>query len=624
MSNNCTLSFWRLFFIWCVCIIPQLASGRDIKQEIDSLNKLSFQLIKDFPDSASQLARRAIALSESARYFHGLGDGYMRLGIIEKDYGNYQAALEHYKTSLHYRSQIGDKDLIARVYNNIGTVYSLRSMYDSAAYFLTSALALAESLNLTSAQAMYSMNLGIAYEKNRDFDLALKYIGEGKHHYNSIGDSTGVLKCMINEANVYHAQQSFEKALNLYREALAVATATGDERSRHIIIGDLAVTFMNLNHYDSAIHYFRSSLPQNVSNENIRGQAIDMSNLGMLFVKMNLNDSAKYYLKESLWRAEQIGELALASGNAHELAVLYRRAGDYEKAFAYQEKFILYHDSVFNKSKAESIAELQTRYETEKKEREIIILGKDAELRKQQLSRKTLIQYFLIAGLAGVVIISGLGFNWYKLRKKIEKQQALLDERKRISSELHDDLGAQLSTARMFLATMAAEENGTRDRSILADSISLIEGSISDLRKIMDDLHSSALREQGIIAATEELVNKINNLQKIEFRLSHHGFEKRPDLKTEHQLFRIVQELINNTIKYANARNVSLDFIIRDGTVILLYEDDGVGFELANVIRGYGLSNIQSRALSMGGTAEFDSAPGQGSRTIIELPLNYA
>lgn len=207
--------------------------------------------------------------------------------------------------------------------------------------------------------------------------------------------------------------------------------------------------------------------------------------------------------------------------------------------------------------------------------------------------------------------------------KESEKRLALIAERNRISQELHDDLGAQLSAAKLFLHSAHAAGNDS-NKMLVENSISIIDNSIKDLRRIMDDLHVTTLQEKGYIVATEELVNKINMLQQMEFRLTHFGLASRPDEKTEHNLFRITQELINNTIKYAEAKHVTIEILARENKLILLYEDDGIGFDMNAVSKGHGLSNIISRAGSLNGTAHFDTSPSSGSRTIIELPISYA
>lgn len=217
-----------------------------------------------------------------------------------------------------------------------------------------------------------------------------------------------------------------------------------------------------------------------------------------------------------------------------------------------------------------------------------------------------------------VLIYIAIEFGYYY--QKLLKAQAL---RNKIALDLHDDLGSKLTTVRIFLKNIGSirEEN---EKMILANSIKLLDTSLNDMRQIMSELQTSALMENGYIAATEELINKINHLQQINFTLTHSGLAKRFEQKTEYNLFRITQEMINNTLKYANAKSVSLDLVIRDKKIIFMYEDDGIGFSLSSASGGFGLKNIVSRSQSLGGSAEFDTSPGAGFRSIIELPLKYA
>jgi signal transduction histidine kinase len=203
--------------------------------------------------------------------------------------------------------------------------------------------------------------------------------------------------------------------------------------------------------------------------------------------------------------------------------------------------------------------------------------------------------------------------------KELKKKIVLQQERERISRELHDDLGAQLSTARMFLNNLRAKDS-TVDPSLVDHSLKLIENSISDLRVIMNDLHESTLREKGYIAATEELVNRINALQNIRFVLSHFGLPLLNNPKLEHLLFRITPELINNTLKYSGAKEIHLDIQQRDGQIIFFYEDNGSGFDPVGPKKGYGTKNIESRISSVGGTFSLDTGVGLDFRFIAELP----
>ncbi len=240
------------------------------------------------------------------------------------------------------------------------------------------------------------------------------------------------------------------------------------------------------------------------------------------------------------------------------------------------------------------------------------------------------VEPYLMGCLIDIIIFStALGYRLKKideqknalLQNELNNQLALEKMRLSIAGNLHDDVGAQLSTARMFISSLRNNTDKIHSNEMVENSLSLIDSSINDLTNIMEDMHSSTLYEKGYIAATEELVNRINQLHLMQFTLTYHGFENRFDTRIEHQLLRITQELINNSLKYARAKNVTIDLIINEGKIVLMYEDDGIGYDIRNIKRGYGLSNIETRTNSIHGTVEFDSIPGKGARTIIKIPL---
>jgi len=234
---------------------------------------------------------------------------------------------------------------------------------------------------------------------------------------------------------------------------------------------------------------------------------------------------------------------------------------------------------------------------------------------------------FIFGSLISVALL-GLPISFFmyvatEFRFYYNKLVRAQELRNKIALDLHDDLGTKLSTARMFLRSLKGNQI-SRDAVLLENSINLLDASITDLRHVMNDLHTSTLIEKGYVAATEELVNKVNDLREINFTLSYDGLGKRLEQKTEYNLYRITQELINNTLKYANAKNVLIELVNRDDKIIFMYEDDGRGFDIKSPGKGFGLSNITARSHSLNAEVEFDSKPGAGFRTIIEFPLAYA
>lgn len=195
------------------------------------------------------------------------------------------------------------------------------------------------------------------------------------------------------------------------------------------------------------------------------------------------------------------------------------------------------------------------------------------------------------------------------------------NERARIGRDLHDDVGAQLSTLKLFIRSINGA-TATELPQLISKSDEILSTTIQDLRNILVNLSPKTLAESGYVAAVEELVNRIRQTSSMTFELSMHNMEKRLPMEVEESLFRITQELINNTLKYAEASQLSLDVLCVQDKIILMFEDNGKGMDLERQALGYGLSNIKARAELLDGTAYFDSTPANGFRCEIQIPMH--
>ncbi len=199
------------------------------------------------------------------------------------------------------------------------------------------------------------------------------------------------------------------------------------------------------------------------------------------------------------------------------------------------------------------------------------------------------------------------------------------EERKRISRDLHDDIGTKLTALKLFLSTLGQRASDSRNGEIksLADrSVQLITEAMQDVRQLLLNLSPTVLEEFGYTTAVEGLVNKINETKQIHFTLVVFGIQGRLPKDYELALYRITQELINNVLKHAQAKHVSLQIGQRDEKIVLMIEDDGVGFDVHSRKEGYGLHNLNSRTKLLKGTMTIDSAQGKGSSVLIEIPYH--
>lgn len=600
----------------CCCFFNSTAQKTDTSL-INRLNERSFKLVKKFPDSAVALAHQAIGLSEKINYHIGLGDGYIRLGLVEKDKGNYDEALAFYRKSLHHRLQIGNEDLVARVYNNMGMAFTWQAQYDSAVHYLVMALKIAERLHLKSYQAMYLMNLGIAYEKNKDYEKAIQYNHHAKELYREEEDSTGILKTTVNLGSIYTANGDYRSSLSLSREAFQLATFLGDERNKFIAIGNIAVIYQGLNQFDSALYYMRQALCYKIEIEDNRGASIDMSNMGMVFYELGKSDSSVYYLSESLKLAEEIGELNLASRNAETLAEVFSEKGDYKKAFEYHQKFSSYRDSVFNESKAETIADMQTQYETEKKEKEIQLLNKDNEIKSIALNKQQVLRNSLIGGTVLIIIIGLLLFNRYRISQK-QKHQA---ERVRISSDLHDEIGSTLSSISMYSAY--AKEKPAEAGKVLEEISSSSKEMIDDMNDIIWAINP---RNDSFSHIIDRLRNYASRMaQSKNIVLDFHNDDSLHDIafsmEQRKNLFLICKEAVNNAVKYSDCKNLIVKFEKNKKNLFAEVSDDGKGFAANSNYEGNGLRNMKQRAADMYAQILFSSGEGNGTKIKLEMKL---
>jgi signal transduction histidine kinase len=196
-------------------------------------------------------------------------------------------------------------------------------------------------------------------------------------------------------------------------------------------------------------------------------------------------------------------------------------------------------------------------------------------------------------------------------------------ERKRISQDLHDGVGTKLSALKMFVSSLREKAVVAQDKEIAVlaeNSEQFIKEVISDVRNLLLNLSPSVLEEFGYVTAVEALVHKLNETGHVCFVLTVFGMDLRLPHDYELALYRITQELINNVLKHAEAKHVSLQIGRRKDKIILMIEDDGKGFDIAARREGYGLQNIAARAALMQGVMIVDSKLGNGTSVSIEIP----
>lgn len=222
-----------------------------------------------------------------------------------------------------------------------------------------------------------------------------------------------------------------------------------------------------------------------------------------------------------------------------------------------------------------------------------------------------------------VFYIDRINFQRQLTSKRILSTVLRTEEKERIrfSKELHDGLGPLLSSAKMSLSVVDKSTLSESDREVVKNTYFVIDEAIRSLREISNNLSPHVLNEFGLAKGISNFVSKVSAMNKLPITFKSDTAEKRFDTDIEVILYRIVCELINNSLRHAECSHIELSLNLDHDTLSLTYADNGKGFSPAVAPTGMGLANISSRVSSLNGTFDLKSAPGKGMSATVTVKL---
>jgi two-component system NarL family sensor kinase len=317
--------------------------------------------------------------------------------------------------------------------------------------------------------------------------------------------------------------------------------------------------------------------------------------------------------------------------------ILYE-TGNYQKSHEYLLNFLAIKDSIYDLKKSQFIYDLTLKYEKEKDQARILTLEK--ENLKKTIQRNSI----LYSGL-GLILLAIFIILFFRQRavkdkiiarqkiKQLEEEKKLMvakmmiegqeEERKRIARELHDGLGVLLSATKMQFT--AIKDVSPENRPMVDKAIQLLEQASGDVRKISHNMMPGLLTKLGFFEAVEDLFDNLNDTGNLKAILKINGSQERLPENREIMLYRIVQEMINNTLKYAEAHKIKLIINVMTDHLTMVFADDGKGFDVEKVLKSdtdsIGLKSIQSRVNFLNGEVTLESRPGEGVKYSFRVPL---
>jgi signal transduction histidine kinase len=645
-----------LFFTILCCCYPTIKAQETIKN-IDSV----LQLLQNAPrdtattilyqkvaghynvthlDSAKTFAMEGIRLSEELNFPKGKWINLNTLGNYHERKTEYDEAMDAYNKALEIVESLNSTKGYAVVLNNIATVHIRRGNYDEALKFLFDALKAEEELGNRNGVAQAYNNIGVVYYYLQDFDKTTKYLTDALVIQEELGNYSGLQNGYNNVGAIYDYQQKYDDAIASYNKAYEISLKIGDKKEQASNLSNIGLAYSKKKDYVNSDTFFTRSINLRREIKDYNGMAHSYANYGEALRTQRQFNKAEEYLQQALEISEKHSLKLPAKETYSSLSELARDRNDHRLANEYLYKYIAVKDSILNENNVRIIAETEAKYETEKKEKEI--LQQRAELAEKELQVKQ--KNAMIYGGFGLALILGLlGYLLYNQQKlknrqlkkenelktalaKIETQNRLQEQRLRISRDLHDNIGAQLT---FIISSLDNLKFGFKDMNEkLGDRLSGISSftgqTIYELRDTIWAMNKNNISVEDLQARITNFIEKAKQFtEKTNF-----AFNVSPEIDPDHtfssvkgmNMYRIIQEAVNNALKYSEADKIEVNFEKLDSTFEITVSDNGKGFNSESVTDGNGLSNMKKRARDIDGQLEIRSSASEGTLLTLSIP----
>lgn len=604
--------------------------------KINILNKLGNYYSERDEKQSNKYSMQAILLSEKLNFQKGKALAYNNIGIVCDIRGDYDSALYFYNSALKIAKTIGIPELNANVNSNIGLVYWNQGEYEKALETYLISLRIFEKINNKKGLSNVLSNIGLIYYDLHNYKEALKYHFQSLKIRENINYLYGIGVSLSNIGLVYMDLDSLPLSIVYFEKAMDYKIKSNDDYGLAIVYNNLATAHMGTDNKE-ALRYEMLAVNLNKKLNDTYGLITNYNNLANIYRLLGDNKTQFDYLTLSLNLAEELQSKSklLTIYKLHRMYYYDNR--DYKNAYIYYHKYDSIKSLIYSIESTQSMNEMQVKYDTEKKEHQLKL--KSVEAKNQKNRNK--VQLLLFIGMLSILIFISIMIIYRNrerhksqlLEEKIKQDKilfkAMIDseskERKRIASELHDSLGQLLCTAKIIVSSLddAVAQSDEEDKIAYGSSLELIDEALAEVRNISHNLMPVSLISVGLISALEELIKKINSSDKLKVKFNYPENVKKLDETIEINIYRIIQEVINNAIKHADAKNIIIDFKQTEKNVTIDISDDGKGMDVTKISKskGIGWNNIYSRVNLLNGKIDINSEIGKGTKLFINLNI---
>ncbi len=654
------MKLFPIHFFVSVCLMLGISlsiSAQTTEDKLlDSLSGAYSRNLHTKPQAAKEVALQW--LKESRRLNKNLQEAQAlyALGNLANIMGDYKSTIKYTNKTITLLKESNIEKGLAACYNILATAYKGLGKYPKSIDNFMECLRYARLTNNQVQEANVYQNIATLYLLQKDYKKSAENLDRAAELYRIKGDVDGEFTTLFNFANIYKEQGKFEQARKHYQTVLEYRVKEGNNAVVAYININLSQMLVLEGKCREAIIALKKTL---VLLEELNFHSdivIVLNDLGLCESKLGHTKSAINYFQRALAIGEKQSLFQYKSDIYKNLAQLYEKENNYRKALEFYKKGVASVAEQNSLDKEKYVVEIQERYETELKEAKIQLLEKeqklsDAELQKAELTvkRQHVLRNALIAGFILVLISLVILRLSYVKRLRIQKelsvqqekyakqklsemmkdhklsvieryQEGQDEERSRLAREIHDGIGSDLASIKIAFEHYTEQQDEDLKSKRIATAIS---NACIDLRSLSHQLHPLPFSKIGFTSFLSDFIDQV--IKKSDLNIQTYLFPREDiDLLPDELLadvYRIVQELINNIIKHAEASHADVQLTKHKDHLNIVVNDNGKGFQKSKK-QGIGLRNIKERLQKIKGTLDIDSNSGHGTSITIDIPIN--
>lgn len=616
----------------------------------DQLHRYFFD--RGLYDSTRKYTIKALQLAKIMGNEKNLARMHYRLGMTYTNLNNYDSANYYLNEALRSARTLGDTALEVNCYNAFAYVHNYQSDYGASIDYLLRAVKI---IDLSSSKQLKNM-LPQTYSS-----IAYNFLGE-KQYAKAIdyGKKGLLIKGYPHEAryrvllhltvfDAYVNENEIETSKKYLDSAIAINSSIDNLVLSAMVANNEGFYYQTIGDYEAASDAYLKShqLNKNIGNRLLQSEAAD--NVANLYYKIENYGEAERYAQEANSIGRQLELYQVVASTYAILKNLTAKKGDYKRALLFAEQNKIYADSALNQETQRITLSLESKYQNQKKEREIAALTITNTQNELEVVKRN--QLLIAGGIASSAALVILGLFYRNSRQKhllaeqqkkyqqeqikfLEGQQQVVSlqsmingqeaERTRIAKDLHDGLGGLFSTVKMYFSTLQHDTPSLKENDLFQKSYAIVDNASVEVRRIAHNMMPEVLMKLGLANAIKDLCDNISAGKLLNVSLEVHGMNKRLNATTEIMLFRIIQELLNNVIKHANATEAIIQFIRENERLSVIVEDNGRGFDtLERDEKNHaGIATIQSRVNYLNGKMSIDSQKNVGTTIMMDFLIN--